>query len=87
MTIDNKIAVIAILAPILTGFGAYAMDWQLKQDQKINDLDKLIDRQSTLLEMQIRFNEELGRKEQMRAPASTGDNPPERNDLFNFLTK
>ena len=59
MTIDNKIAVVAIVTPVVLTLAAYALDWQGQKDEKLHKLDKLIERQSTILEMQIQFNEEL----------------------------
>ena len=47
---------VAVLGLVLTGV-LYAMDWQREQDEKLATLDKLIDKQKTLLEMQIEFNE------------------------------
>ena len=40
-------------------FGAlsYGMDWQKEQDEKMSAMDKLIMKQTILLEMQIKYNE------------------------------
>jgi len=34
----------------------YATDWQREQDEKLSNLDKMISKQSTILEMQIKYN-------------------------------
>lgn len=55
-----KIAtILAFIITFLGGALGYAMDWQLKQDAKISDLDKLILRQTIILEQQIEINEKI----------------------------
>lgn len=49
--------IIAALGLIAT-VAIYAMDWQRDQDAHLNKLDQLIIRQTTILEMQSRFNEQ-----------------------------
>jgi hypothetical protein len=47
---------IGVIGLVLTGV-IYAMDWQREQDEKLATLDKLIEKQRTLLEMQVKINE------------------------------
>ena len=35
----------------------YGMDWQKEQDEKMSAMDKLIMKQTILLEMQVKYNE------------------------------
>jgi len=53
----NMQNVLTGIIALLLGTIVYAMDWQREQDHKLNELDKLITKQSTLLEMQIKLNE------------------------------
>ena len=41
----------------LIGAVVYGMDWQREQDKKMADLDNLIGKQSTLLQMRIEYDE------------------------------
>jgi len=49
--------ILLLLISFLAGAMVYAMDWQREQDEKISGIDKLIMRQTTLMEMQVRYNE------------------------------
>jgi len=49
--------ILVMLLSFVVGALVYATDWQRKQDEKIADIDKLITRQSALMEMQIKYNE------------------------------
>ena len=50
-----------ILSLIVGALGAsfiYAMDWQREQDERMSKAEKLMERQSVILEMQIKINEQ-----------------------------
>jgi len=52
-------AVFVLIFAILSGVMTYAADWQREQDRKLSEMDKLVDRQKTILEMQIQINEKV----------------------------
>ena len=50
-----------ILAYVLAFLGTamvYATDWQREQDERMSKAEKLMERQSVILEMQIKLNEQ-----------------------------
>ena len=49
--------VIILLITLFVGYVAYAENRNLTQDEKISNVDKLIMRQQTLMDMQIKYNE------------------------------
>ena len=50
----------------MMGALVYAADWQREQDRKMADLDKLISKQSTLLQMRIEFDEYKANQRRMK---------------------
>jgi len=52
-------AVFVLIFSMLAGIVLYAADWNREQDKRISEMDKLIDRQKTILEMQIQINEKV----------------------------
>lgn len=63
------ISIFALIAGVLT----YAADWQREQDKKLSELDKLIVRQTTILEMQIDINEKVEERRMfMKSPKNDG---------------
>ena len=72
MGLSEKIALYAL--GVFFGALVYAMDWQREQDMKMSNLDKLIAKQQTLLDFQVKSNEELTQAvfpRLIRMPAST----------------
>lgn len=67
--------ILSLIISFLAGAMVYAMDWQREQDRKISDLDKLIEKQKTILDMQIQINEKM---EERRMFQPTYDSP--KND-------
>lgn len=57
MTLEQKM--IAGLFALLMGTITYSMDWQREQDEKLSGMDKLLERQQVLLDMQVRYNEQM----------------------------
>lgn len=54
-------------------YDGYAADWQREQDKKLSELDKLIVRQTTILEMQIDINEKVEERRMfMKSPKNDG---------------
>lgn len=49
--------IIIALAGFFIGALVYGMDWQREQDKRMSAMDKLIMKQSTILEMQVDINE------------------------------
>lgn len=49
--------IVLLLMTFLLGAVVYGMDWQREQDKKMADLDNLIGKQSTLLQMRIEYDE------------------------------
>jgi hypothetical protein len=56
MTFSIKEAVIALSGLLITVCGV-AFAWQQSQDQKLSDLDKLIEKNKTILELQTQIQE------------------------------
>ena len=46
----------------------YAMDWQRLQDEKLSDLDKLIEKQKVILEMQTQYQQQQQQQYQYQFP-------------------
>ena len=65
--------VVLLFITFMVGTLVYAMDWQREQDRKMADLDKLISKQSTLLEMRIEYDEykENRRRMELLRPSYT----------------
>ena len=60
-----------ILSLIVGALGAsfiYAMDWQREQDERMSKAEKLIERQSVILEMQIKLNEQQMKERMFLTP-------------------
>ena len=55
-------SVLIAIGTFLFGYIIYASDWQREQDNKISELDKLIDMQTTLLRVQVDYNEQVERR-------------------------
>ena len=56
------VMIISFLGTLLLCLGAvvtYAMDWQREQDTRMSGMDKLMERQSAVLEMQVDINEQI----------------------------
>ena len=57
--------IVLLLMSFMIGALVYSMDWQREQDQKIADMDKLIERQSVLLEQRIEYDEYRAKKRRL----------------------
>ena len=54
MKLSVLLSALAVFTFSVIGYG---MDWQKEQDEKMSAMDKLIMKQTILLEMQVKYNE------------------------------
>ena len=52
-----QISVVIAILSLLSGVAAFSIDWQREQDSKLAHLDKMIEKQKMLVEMQQKMNE------------------------------
>ena len=71
--------ILAMLFAVVGWAGNEAMQWQKDQDQRIEDLDRLLIRQQAILEIQTKINENAVRMEGY-APPSTEPASRESDD-------
>lgn len=67
---ENMRWVIGITVAVLGGAIAYAADWQRSQDEKLHDLDIMLEKQKLILKHQIELNEAI-----QQAPQSVSNSP------------
>lgn len=77
MTLEKLvIPIIGLFASVVV----YAMDWQREQDQKLSDLNILIEKQKVLLELQVQYNMLQVDKERLIVPTATTTQPIGENN-------
>jgi len=64
--------IVAMVFAVAGWAGNEAMQWQKDQDQRIEDLDRLLIRQQAILEIQTQINENAVRIEKYAPPEDVG---------------